>query len=90
MTGVTGVAIPRIDEETRKVREIPTPVCALARNDSFFFVQQCFRETAPGPLRSAVICRRGDMHGVSAAFWEVIIILTGKLTNKGKNPGMWV
>ena len=37
VTDVTGLAIPRIGENTLKIREIPTPVCALARNDSFAF-----------------------------------------------------
>ncbi len=31
-----GVAIPLFLGDARKIREIPTPVCALARNDSFF------------------------------------------------------
>ena len=33
VTDVTGVEISRIDEKSLKIREIPTPVCALARND---------------------------------------------------------
>ena len=28
-------AIPFFSGDARKIREIPTPVCALARNDSF-------------------------------------------------------
>ena len=36
------MAIPRIDEKPLKIREIPTPVCAPARNDSFVFCDITF------------------------------------------------
>ena len=50
VTDVTGVAIPRIDEKTLKIREIPTPVVNRLGMTVLLFVQYYFCETAPSML----------------------------------------
>ena len=67
MTDVTGVAIPRIDVKTLKNREIPTPVCALARNDMVFR----YAAKPPGVVTPGVSLSKNR---------EIIGIIVGALT----------
>ena len=62
MTDVTGVAIPRIDEKTLKIREIPTPVVNRLGMTVLLFAQYYFRETAPSVITVLQLVKRDCNH----------------------------